>query len=71
MSPADGQGGALFMSGPALFHISFIAVVAVILLAVWNALVLEAGDHLAAPTHETAKPSDETGQTAAPDQEAA
>lgn len=44
------------MSGPALFHISFIAVVAVILPAVWLALVLEAGDHLAAPTHETAKP---------------
>jgi hypothetical protein len=28
------------MSGPARFHISFIAVVAVILLAVWIALVL-------------------------------
>jgi hypothetical protein len=59
------------MSGPALFRISFIAVVAVILLAVWIALVLEAGDDLAAPTHETAKSSDETGRSAAPDQEAA
>jgi hypothetical protein len=51
--------------------ISFIAVVAVILLAVWIAQVLEADDHLAAPAHEIAKPGDETGQTAAPDQEAA
>ena len=59
------------MSGPALFRISFIAVVAVILLAVWIALVLEADEHLAASTHEAAKPSDETGQTTAPDQEAA
>jgi hypothetical protein len=71
MSPADRQGGALFMSGPALLHIPFIAVVPVILLAVWIALALEGDDHLAAPTHETAKPNDETGQTAAPDQEAA
>jgi hypothetical protein len=46
-------------------------VVAVILLAVWLALMFEAGDPLAALAHETAKPSDETGQTAPPDQEAA
>jgi hypothetical protein len=59
------------MSGPALLRISFLAVVAVILLAVWIALVLEGGDHPAAPTRETAKPSDETGQTVAPDREAA
>jgi hypothetical protein len=55
------------MSGPPVFRVCFIAVVGVILLAVWIALVLEAGDYLAAPTHETAKP----GQTAAPDEEAA
>ena len=37
----------------------------------FDARVRQIGDHLAAPKHEAAKPSDETGQTAAPDQEAA
>ena len=32
------------MSGSALFHIAFIAVVVLILLTVWAALVLEAGE---------------------------
>ena len=32
------------MSGPAVFHIAFIAVVVVILLTVWAAMVFEAGE---------------------------
>jgi hypothetical protein len=32
------------MSGSALFHIAFIAVVVLILLTVWAAMVLEAGE---------------------------
>jgi hypothetical protein len=40
------------MSGPALFHIAFIAVVVMILLTVWAAMVLEVGERPPGRTHQ-------------------
>jgi hypothetical protein len=60
------------MSGPALFHIVFFAFVAVALLGVWGAFVLEAGDHSPGEQQqETAEPTDDAGETDAPERRAA
>ena len=60
------------MTGPALLHtISFMAVVAVIMLAVLVVLMLESIGHPPAREQEAAKPSDETGDAIAPERQAA
>jgi len=47
------------------------AIVVVILLAVWIALLLESGGHPPRAKQEAASPSDEPGQATAPEREAA
>lgn len=59
------------MSGTAWFHIAFGALVVVILLIVWAALVLEAGPDAPARELETAEPGAEPGETDAPERRAA
>ena len=53
------------MSAEILFLIAFLAVVAVIVLLVFTALMFEADGDPPAPEGETAKTGDEPGQTAA------
>ncbi len=58
------------MSGTAWFHIAFGALVIVILLMVWVAMVLEAGP--GPPVRqETAEPGSEPGEMDAPEHKAA
>ena len=60
------------MSGSALLHtISFLAVVAAILLAASVVVVLESGSHRPAPEQQEAKHSYESGDATAPGREAA
>ena len=60
------------MSGPALLHtISFTALVVMILLTVWIALVFESGGHPPARKQEAAKLDDEPGQATGPERGAA
>lgn len=60
------------MSGPALLHtISFMAVVAAILLTASVVLVVESGDRPAARKNQAAKPRDEPGDATAPEREVA
>ena len=60
------------MSGAALLHtISFLAVVAAILLAASVVVVLESGSHRSAPEQQGAKLSNESGDATAPEREAA
>lgn len=60
------------MSGSALFHIVFFAFVAVALLGVWGAFVLEAGGHSSGgQQQEAAKPAGDAGETNAPERKAA
>jgi hypothetical protein len=55
------------MGGSAVLHtISFMAVVVMILLTVWIALVLESGGDPPARNQQAGKPGDEPGQAAAP-----
>jgi hypothetical protein len=51
------------MSGSALFHMAFIAVVVMILLTVWAAMVLEAG---ARPTGSSRPSRPRTGRDMSP-----
>jgi hypothetical protein len=60
------------MTGPALLHtISFMAVVAVIMLAVLVVLMLESSGHPPAREQEGPKLSDESGDATAPERQAA
>jgi hypothetical protein len=60
------------MTGSALLHtISFLAVVAVILLTGCVVLVLESGGHPPAREQEAVKLSDEPGDATAPERDAA
>ena len=60
------------MSESALLHtITFLAVVAGILLTAWVALMLESGGHPPAREQQAAKLSDEPGDATAPEREAA
>ena len=60
------------MSGSALLHtITFMAVVAAILLTVWVVLMLESGDHPPARERQAAKLGDEPGDATALEREAA
>jgi hypothetical protein len=59
------------MSGTAWFHIAFGALVVVILLTVWAALVLEAGPDAPAREQETAERGGEPGEMDAPERKAA
>jgi len=60
------------MGGSALLHtISLLAVVVMILLTVWIVLVLESGGDPSRAQQEAAEPSDEPGEAAAPEREAA
>jgi hypothetical protein len=54
------------MSGSALFHVAFIAVAVMILLTVWGAMVLEAGQHPPGRGDGTAKAGDEPAGPNAP-----
>jgi hypothetical protein len=54
-----------------LHTISFTAVVVVIFLTAWIALVFESGGHPPAQEPEASKPEGESGQGAAPEREAA
>jgi hypothetical protein len=57
------------MGGSALLHtISFMAVVVMIVLTVWIALVLESG-HSPTPQQQASKPGAEPGQAIAPERE--
>jgi hypothetical protein len=59
------------MSGSAVLHtISFLAVVAVILLTACGVVVLESGGHPPAPEQQAAKCSDEPGNATAAEREA-
>jgi hypothetical protein len=53
------------------FLVAFGAVVVLILLTVWAALVLEAGGRAPGRTPEAARPAGEPGEADAPEQEAA
>jgi hypothetical protein len=53
------------------FLVAFGAVVVLILLTVWAALVLEAGARAPGRTPEAARPAGEPGEADAPEQEAA
>jgi hypothetical protein len=53
------------------FLVAFGAVVVMILLTVWAALVLEAGGQAPGRTQEAAKPTREPGEASAPEQKAA
>ncbi len=59
------------MSGTAWFHIAFGALVVVILLMVWVAMVLEAGPGPPVRQQETAGPGSEPGEMDAPERKAA
>ena len=59
------------MSGPALQLAGFIAVVALILLTVWLAMVLEAGEQPPAGKPDAVQPGAEPGEKAAPERKAA
>ena len=59
------------MSGTALFHIAFAALVVVILLIVWAALVMETGARPPRRGQEAAEPGDEPGETNVPERNAA
>ena len=54
-----------------LHTISFLAFLLLVLLTAWVVLMLESGGHRSRTSHEAAKPSDEPGEAAAPDREAA
>jgi hypothetical protein len=51
------------VSGTALLHLSFIAVVVLVLLMAWMAMVLHAGQPPSAGQPETADPGNEPGAT--------
>jgi hypothetical protein len=53
------------------FLVAFGAVVVLILLTVWAALVLEAGGRAPGRTQEAARPAGEPGEAEAPEQRAA
>jgi hypothetical protein len=59
------------MSGTALFHIAFAALVVVILLIVWAALVMETGARPPGSGREAAEPGHEPGETNVPERNAA
>jgi len=60
------------MDGPALLQtISFLAVVALIVVTGCIVLVLESGSHSSRTTQEAATPSDEPGEATTPEREAA
>ena len=59
------------MSGSALFLIAFAAVVVMILVTVWAAMVLEAGARPPRRRQEDARPGDEPGELKAPERKAA
>jgi len=60
------------MGGSALLQtVSFLALVAIVLLTVWIVLVLESGGHPPAREEEAAKPSEEPGEAPAPERKAA
>jgi hypothetical protein len=59
------------MGGTVWFLVAFGAVVAMILLTVWAALVLEAGEQAPGRRQEAAKPGGEPGEVHAPEQKAA
>ena len=59
------------MGGTAWFYVAFMAVVVMIVLTVWAAMVLEAGDQPPGRGQEAAKASDEPGETNAPQSRAA
>ncbi|HYB88893.1 MAG TPA: hypothetical protein VEC76_18755 [Streptosporangiaceae bacterium] len=59
------------MSGTALFHIAFAALVVVILLIVWAALVMETGARPPRRAQEVAGPGDEPGEADVPERSAA
>jgi hypothetical protein len=53
------------------FYVAFMAVVVMIVLTVWAALVLEAGEQPPGRGQEAARPRDVPGEAAAPEQKAA
>ena len=59
------------MDGSALFLIAFGAVVVMILVTVWTALVMEAGARPPGRQREDARPAGEPGEPEAPDRQAA
>ena len=59
------------MSGTAWFYVAFMAVVVMIILTVWTAMVLEAGEQPPGRGQEAAMASDEPGETNAPERRAA
>ena len=59
------------MGGTVWFLVAFGAVVVMILLTVWAALVLEAGEQAPRGTREAAMPGGEPGEAHAPEQKAA
>ena len=59
------------MGGTVWFLVAFGAVVVMILLIVWAALVLEAGARAPGRTQEAAKPAGEPGEANAPERKAA
>jgi len=59
------------MGGTVWFLVAFGAVVVMILLTVWAALVLEAGEQAPGRKQEAAKPGGEPGEANTPEQKAA
>jgi hypothetical protein len=59
------------MGGTVWFLVAFAAVVVMILLTVWAALVLEAGGQAPGRTQEAARAAREPGEANAPEQKAA
>jgi hypothetical protein len=59
------------MGGTAWFLVAFGAVVVMILVTVWAAMVLEAGEQAPGRTQEAAKPAGEPGEAHAAEQKAA
>ena len=56
------------MGGPALLHtVTFAAVIVMILLTAWIALLLESGGHPPRERQEPTKPTDHPGQATAPE----
>jgi hypothetical protein len=59
------------MGGSVWFYVAFMAVVVMIVLTVWAAMVLEAGQRPPGHGRRAATPGDEPGQTSAPERRAA
>jgi hypothetical protein len=59
------------MGGTAWFYVAFMAVIVMIVLTVWAAMVLEAGNQPPGRGQEAAMAGDEPGKTNAPERRAA